>query len=165
MWTGRSHPPLVLLWCYWPWKAKKLWWAASGAGLETRLANSRAKARSYPRLHHNRPVTLLRCLWQTWLQLGARRAPGPGGCEGFSKGPCTDLTWASLWGSSSEVHPPNPACFPEEPLSNMKCQVNAQRSTCKGKSILWSYEDEEYITKRITEIHMPCGTEESFTKP
>lgn len=44
--------------------------------------------------------------------------------------------------------------------------MNTQRTKCKGKSILRSYkEEEEYITKRVTEMCMPCGTKGSFTKP
>lgn len=61
-------------------------------------------------------------------------------------------------------HPPSSASCPQEPLREIKYQMNTQSSKWKGKSVLRrSYE--KYQTKRVTEIYMPHGTNGSFTKP
>lgn len=97
---------------------------------------------------------------EEWAQPRAWAAPGPGGSECFGTGPCTDLTWASLWGLPVRCALQTPCAL----LSNTKCQVNTQRTKCKGKGIPGSYEKEEYTAKKVRETSVSHGTKGSFAK-
>lgn len=98
---------------------------------------------------------------EDWAKPRAWAAPGPGGSECFSTGPCTDLTWTLRF--VSEVHPLNSVCSPQEPLSHTKCQVNTQRTKCKGKGIPWCYE-KEYTAKKVRKMFTSHNNKGWFTK-
>lgn len=103
------------------------------------------------------------CVGEDWTKPRAQAAPGPGGSECFGTDPCKPHLSNTLR-FAREVHPLNFVYSPQEPPSNTKCQVNTQRTKCKGKGIPRSYGKEEYTAKKIRKMSTSHNTKGSFTQ-
>ena len=99
-WTGRSQPPLFLLWCCRHWEASKnlsgCRQCRAGGQISQFHAALGQLSPSPSHLSRDSPEVLVE---EDGPQPTAQAAPGPEGSGCFSKGLCTELTWASLWGS------------------------------------------------------------------
>lgn len=120
------------------------------AGSQVSRFRSTSRSRQLSRLHRTRAVTL--------LGRGRRLATARRPSSTWAGSAPADSPRCPHWSIAlrfSEERPPNSTCLPREPLSDTKCQVNAGRTKYQGKSILQSWEEEEYLTQSHRSVRVP----------